>query len=124
MFCIFFTNYKDTHKYGNSMDYSPFFSILCKICKLRGFKRTDMKKERIRWMMAIGLLGLLGFASCSPKLRPRKPVDKPDTLAVPGPDTIYFGPVPPDTPIKLMYGVPPTRFEKLEVPEKDLDQTE
>ena len=74
-------------------------------------------------MMAIGLLGLLGFASCSPRLRPRKAVEKPDTLAVPGPDTIFFTPVPPEVPIKLMYGVPPSQFEKLEVSEKDLNQT-
>ena len=26
----------------------------------------------------------------------------------------------PDAPIKLMYGVPPARFEKMEAPEKQL----
>ena len=61
-----------------------------------------MKKDRIIKMLAIGLLGLLGFSSCSPRLRPLK--TRPD----------------PDAPIKLMYGVPPARFERMEAPEKQL----
>jgi len=34
-------------------------------------------------------------------------------------DTIIVKPRP-DAPIKLMYGVPPARFEKMEAPEKQL----
>lgn len=80
-----------------------------------------MKKNRITWMLAVGLLGLLGFSSCSPKLRMRKVVEPPvDTLKVFPPDTVIIGPVKPDAPIKLMYGVPPARFEKMEAPEKQL----
>lgn len=80
-----------------------------------------MKKERITWLLAVGLLSVLGFSSCSPKLRMRKVVDPPvDTLKVVPPDTIRIIPGPPDTPIKLMYGVPPVRFEKMELPEKEL----
>ena len=79
-----------------------------------------MKKDRIRWLFALGLLGLLGFSSCSPRLRPRRAADPVDTLKVfPPIDTIIVKPRP-DAPIKLMYGVPPARFEKMEAPEKQL----
>ena len=84
-------------------------------------KRVDMKKDRIIGLLAIGLLSLLGFSSCSPKLRMRRVVEPPvDTLKVLPPDTIRIVPGKPDTPIKLMYGVPPVRFEKMEAPEKQL----
>ena len=88
---------------------------------LKGDSKTErMKKERIRWMLAIGLLGLLGFSSCSPRLRPRKVKDNaPDTLFVPLPDTLKSNPGDL-APIKLMYGVPPTRFEQMQMPEKEL----
>lgn len=80
-----------------------------------------MKKDRITWMLAVGLLGLLGFSSCSPKLRMRKVVDPPvDTLKVVPPDTIRFIPGPPEAPIKLMYGVPPARYDLEIAPEKQL----
>ena len=79
-----------------------------------------MQKDRIIGMLAIGLLGLLGFSSCSPRLRPRRAADSVDTLQVfPPVDTIIVKPRP-DAPIKLMYGVPPARFEKMEAPEKQL----
>ena len=78
-----------------------------------------MKRERIIGLLAIGLLSLLGFSSCCPKLRMRKRVDPPvDTLKVLPPDTVIIKPI--DQPIKLMYGVPPVRFEKMEAPEKQL----
>lgn len=78
-----------------------------------------MKKERIIWMFSIGLLGLLGFGSCSPKLHPRKAPEAVDTLRVPPPDTT-FKPLPGDyPPAKLMYGVPPGRFETLKVQENN-----
>ena len=84
-----------------------------------------MKKDRFTWMLAVGLLSVLGFSSCSPKLRMRKVVDPPvDTLKVVPPDTIHIIPGPPDAPIKLMYGVPPARFEKMELPEKELEKEE
>ena len=80
-----------------------------------------MKKDRIIGMLTIGLLSLLGFSSCSPKLRMRKVVDAPvDTLKVLPPDTLIVKPVKPNEPIKLMYGVPPVRFEKMQAPEKQL----
>ena len=79
-----------------------------------------MKKDRLIGLLAIGLLGLLGFSSCSPKLRMRKAVATVDTLKVLPPDTLIGKPVRPDAPIKLMYGVPPVRFEKMEAPEKPL----
>ena len=80
-----------------------------------------MKKDRIRWMLAVGLLGLLGFSSCSPKLRMRRAVEEVDTLKVfPPIDTVHIRPNPGGEPIKLMYGVPPVRFEKMEAPEKPL----
>ncbi|MBO6064117.1 MAG: hypothetical protein J6P62_09120 [Bacteroidales bacterium] len=78
-----------------------------------------MKKDRIIGMLAIGLLGLLGFSSCSPRLRPRQTADPVDTLKMHLPDTIIFR-QNPERPIKLMYGVPPARFEKMEAPEKQL----
>lgn len=79
-----------------------------------------MKKDRIIGMLAIGLLGLLGFSSCSPRLRPRNVVDRADTLKVLPPiDTIIVRP-DPNRPIKLMYGVPPARFETMEAPKKEL----
>ena len=74
-----------------------------------------MCKNRISWMLSIGLLGLLGFASCSPRLRPRTPEkDQLDTLQIPKADTLRVpsrGDLPP---IKLMYGVPPARYEVME----------
>ena len=79
-----------------------------------------MMKEKFRWMLAAGLLGLLGFASCSPRLRPNRTVDTADTLKVLPPDTVRIKPGPVDMPIKLMYGVSPSRFEKMEAPEKQL----
>ena len=77
-----------------------------------------MKKDRLIGMLAIGLLGLLGFSSCSPKLRMRKGIDTAGTIEVLPPDTMIIKPVKPNEPIKLMYGVPPVRFEKMEAPEK------
>ena len=80
-----------------------------------------MKKDCIIGILAIGLLGLLGFSSCSPKLRMRKVIDPPvDTIKVLPPDTVIIKPVKPNEPIKLMYGVPPVRYEKMEAPEKQL----
>ena len=79
-----------------------------------------MKKDRLIGMLAIGLLGLLGFSSCSPKLRIRKVIDTADTLKVLPPDTVIIKPVKPGEPIRLMYGVPPVRYEKMEAPEKQL----
>ena len=77
-----------------------------------------MDRKKITWIFSIGLLGLLGVASCSPRLRPRaasKEEEKPDTLTLPRIDTLK--PPPGDyTPIKLMYGVPPARFEVMEDP--------
>jgi len=77
-----------------------------------------MKKDRLTWMFAIGLLGLLGFSSCSPKLRPRRisRVIADTVRVVIPPDTANLGPMPnPDPgnfpPAKLMYGVPPARYE-------------
>ena len=94
---------------------------MCKVFAWIGFKRSDMKKDRLIGLLAIGFLSLLGFSSCSPKLRMRKIVDTPvDTLKALPPDTVIIKPVRPDQPIKLMYGVPPVRFEKMEVPEKQL----
>ena len=78
-----------------------------------------MKKDRIIGMLAIGLLGLLGFSSCSPRLRPRQTAGPVDTLKVLRPDTTIVRPNP-ERPIKLMYGVPPARFEKMAPPEKEL----
>ena len=89
-----------------------------------------MKKDRLTWMLAIGLLGLLGFSSCSPKLRPRRgPKAVVDTIRViVSPDTTLFNPMPnPDPgnfpPAKLMYGVPPARYELQKV-EGTLNKTE
>ena len=76
-----------------------------------------MKKDRLIWMLAVGLLGLLGFSSCSPRLRPRRSVKaKVDTIRVyVDPDTARFIKPLPDPgdmpPAKLMYGVPPARYE-------------
>ena len=78
-----------------------------------------MKKARIIGMLDLGPLGLLGFSCCSTRLWPRQTADPVDTLKVHLPDTIIFR-QNPDTPIKLMYGVPPARFEKMEAPEKQL----
>ena len=78
-----------------------------------------MKKDRLIGILAVGLLSLLGFSSCSPKLRLRKVADAPvDTLKVLPPDTLIVKPVKPNEPIKLMYGVPPVRYERMEAPEK------
>ena len=99
-----------------------FLPSLCKVFASYGLKIADMKNDRLIGMLAIGLLSLLGFSSCCPKLRMRKVVDPPvDTLRVLPPDTVIFKPVKPDAPIKLMYGVPPVRFEKMEAPEKQLN---
>ena len=81
-----------------------------------------MKKDRIRWMMAVGLLGLLGFSSCSPKIRARRVIKDVDTLYVLPSDTTILKPNPGDMPIRLMYGVPPVRYEVMERP--DLNKTE
>ena len=79
--------------------------------------KFDLKMNRFRWMFSIGLLGLLGFASCSPRLKPRSRNEgKTDTLVIPKPDTLRV-PTPGDLgPIKLMYGVPPARYEVMETP--------
>lgn len=79
-----------------------------------------MKKDRIIGLLAVGLLGLLGFPSCSPRLRPRQVVDGADTLKVLPPDTVRIRPNPSEEPAKLMYGVPPVRFERMNLPEKEL----
>jgi len=80
-----------------------------------------MKKDRLIGILAVGLLGLLGFSSCCPKLRMRKVVENTvDTMKVLPPDTLRILPGKPDVPIKLMYGVPPVRYEKMEAPEKQL----
>ena len=80
-----------------------------------------MKKDRLIGLLAIGLLGLLGFSSCCPKLRMRRVVEHTaDTLQVLPPDTVIIKPVKPDQPIKLMYGVPPVRYERMNAPEKQL----
>ena len=78
-----------------------------------------MKKDRIRWMLAVGLLGLLDFSSCSPRLRPRRVTKNVDTLYVFPSDTIRLKPNPGEMPIRLMYGVPPVRFEVMERPDKN-----
>lgn len=81
-----------------------------------------MNRITFRWLLSVGILGLLGFTSCSPRLRPRhKTVEPADTLAVPRPDTLKKTPgnFPP---IKLMYGVPPARYEVLDFPEKEKEQ--
>lgn len=76
-----------------------------------------MKKDRLIWMLAVGLLGLLGFNSCSPRLRARRSAKAVvDTVRViVDPDTARFIkplPNPGDMPpAKLMYGVPPARYE-------------
>lgn len=79
-----------------------------------------MKKERVIGMLAIGLLSLLGFSSCSPKVRMRRVVDQVDTLRIPPIDTVRIRPNPGREPIKLMYGVPPVRFEQMQLPDKEL----
>ena len=80
-----------------------------------------MKKDRLIGILAVGLLGLLGFSSCCPKLRMRKVVENTvDTMKVLPPDTLRILPGKPDAPIKLMYGVPPVRYERMEAPEKQL----
>ena len=84
---------------------------LCKVFACDGFKSLDMKKDRLTWMFAIGLLGLLGFSSCSPRLRPHRIVKDMDTLSIFPPDSGRFKPILDDPPIKLMYGVPPARYE-------------
>ena len=80
-----------------------------------------MKKDRLIGILAVGLLGLLGFSSCCPKLRMRKVVENTvDTMKVLPPDTLRILPGKPDAPIKLMYGVPPVRYERMEAPEKQV----
>ena len=86
-----------------------------------------MKKDRIRWLFAIGLLGLLGFSSCSPRLRPRRAssLDLDSIRVVPIPDTsTLFRPLPNPNPgdmppAKLMYGVPPGQFKKIDLENKE-----
>ena len=83
-----------------------------------------MKKERIIWLFAAGLLGLLGFSSCSPRLHQRKVPEAVDTLRIPKQDTLTK-PIPGDfPPIKLMYGVPPGRYEKMSLPKNESEKTE
>ena len=80
-----------------------------------------MKKDRLIGILAVGLLSLLGFSSCCPKLRMRKVAENTvDTMKVLPPDTLRILPGKPDVPIKLMYGVPPVRYEKMDAPEKQL----
>lgn len=80
-----------------------------------------MKNNRIIGIVAVGLLSLLGFSSCSPKVRMRRAADTVDTLKVfPPIDTVRIRPNPGREPIKLMYGVPPVRFEQMQLPEKEL----
>lgn len=84
-------------------------------------KAVKMNRNQFRWLLSVGLLTLLGFTSCSPRLRMRQKTDVPssvDTLRIPNIDTLRRKPELP--PVKLMYGVPPTRFEKMEAPEKQL----
>ena len=76
-----------------------------------------MKKDRISWILAVGLLSLLGFSSCSPKMRVRRLIKDVDTLYVLPSDTLRFKPDPGDMPIRLMYGVPPVRFEVMARPD-------
>ena len=76
-----------------------------------------MKKDRISWILAVGLLSLLGFSSCSPKMRVRRLIKDVDTLYVLPSDTLRFKPDPGDMPIRLMYGVPPVRFEVMDRPD-------
>lgn len=79
-----------------------------------------MNRNQFRWLLSVGLLALLGFTSCCPRLRMRQKTDVPspmDTLKVPDIDTLRLKPELP--PIKLMYGVPPTRFEIMDLPDKE-----
>ena len=51
-------------------------------------------------------------------MRQKTDVPSPmDTLKVPDIDTLRLKPELP--PIKLMYGVPPTRFEIMDLPDKE-----
>ena len=79
-----------------------------------------MKKNRFIGLLAVGLLGLLGFSSCSPKVRMRRAHDGTDTQVSPPIDTIIVKPDPGNRPIKLMYGVPPVRYKQMALPEKEL----
>ena len=90
-----------------------------------------MKKDRLLWTLAIGLLGLLGFSSCSPKLRPRRPVPWiPDSVRViVAPDTGGIRPLPNPNPgdmppAKLMYGVPPGRYQRIDLNNPESTKTE
>lgn len=91
-----------------------------------------MKKDRIRWLFAIGLLGLLGFSSCSPRLRPRRASssDLDSVRVIPIPDTSgFFRPLPNPgpgdmPPAKLMYGVPSGQFKRIDLENKELNKTE
>ena len=59
-----------------------------------------MKKDRLIGILAVGLLGLLGFSSCCPKLRMRKVVENTvDTMKVLPPDTLRILPGKPDPSI-------------------------
>ena len=105
---------------------------LCKIFAGQGFKVQMMKKDRIRWLFAIGLLGLLGFSSCSPRLRPRRAStsDLDSVRVIPIPDTSgFFRPLPNPNPgdmppAKLMYGVPPGQFKRIDLENKETNKTE
>ena len=89
-----------------------------------------MKKDRFKWMLAVGLLGLLGFSSCSPKLRMRRADARGiDTLIVKPVDSMGIKPIPNPNPgefppAKLMYGVPPGRFERIDLQNKEVEKTE
>ena len=63
-------------------------------------------------MLSVGLLGLLGFASCSPRLRPGPAVSKEQPV-----DTLKATPPGDFREIRLMYGVPPARFEVMQMPD-------
>lgn len=85
-------------------------------------RQLTMNRNQFRWLLSVGLLALLGFTSCSPRLRTRHKTDVPspvDTLLIPKLDTLRKT---PEAPIKLMYGVPPTRFEVMNFPEKEKEQ--
>lgn len=81
-----------------------------------------MSRNQFKWLLSVGLLTLLGFTSCSPRLRMRHKTDETapvDTLTIPRLDSLKRM---PGAPIKLMYGVPPSRFEVMDLPEKEKEQ--
>ena len=91
-----------------------------------------MKKDRIIWLFAIGLLGLLGFSSCSPRIRQRRLASRnlDHVRVIPVPDSSrLFRPLPNPNPgdmppVKLMYGVPPGQYKVIELKNKELSKTE